>query len=67
MFKNYLSANNAVSSYGIIAIIIFFSVFCFVLAYVIFMRKDLVKEMEQAPLHDSLTQENNSTSSKTPL
>jgi uncharacterized BrkB/YihY/UPF0761 family membrane protein len=62
MIKNYLSSIQDVGIYGVLAIMIFFVVFIAVLFYVIFMRKELVKELSEAPLHDSLSSNSNSSS-----
>ncbi len=61
MIKNYLSSIQDVGIYGVLAILIFFFVFTAVLFYVIFMRKELVKELSEAPLQDSLSSNNHST------
>ncbi len=66
MLKNYLSSIQDVGIYGVLAIVIFFSVFIAVLAYVVFMRKELVNKLGEAPLHDGTTQETHSIHTQSP-
>jgi uncharacterized BrkB/YihY/UPF0761 family membrane protein len=67
MIKNYLSSIQDVGFYGVLAIIIFFTVFVFVIAYVTFMRKELVNQLGEAPLHDGTKREINSVHPKSPM
>lgn len=67
MIKNHLSGIQDVGIYGVLAIIIFFGVFLAVLAYVIFMRKELVNELGEVPLRDGTTRDIHSSQTKSPM
>lgn len=56
MFSNYLSSIKDVSIYPIITLIIFFIFFIIVLVKIFVMDKKVIKEMENIPLNDNLSE-----------